>query len=38
MDVDYNKPGDVMSREIFTPGGLDYIFGRMVFLGINDWS
>lgn len=25
-DVDYNKPaGDVMSREIFTPGGLDYV-------------
>lgn len=39
LDVDFNKPGDdVMSREIFTPGGLDYIFGRMLFLGINDWS
>lgn len=39
LDVDYNKPGDdVMSREIFTPGGLDYVFGRMLFLGINDWS
>ncbi len=39
LDVDYSKPGvDVMSREIFTPGGLDYIFGRMLFLGINDWS
>ena len=39
LDVDYNKPGDdVMSREIFTPGGLDYIFGRMLFLGINNWS
>lgn len=39
LDVDYTKPGDdLMSREIFTPGGLDYIFGRMLFLGINDWS
>lgn len=39
LDVDYNKRGDdVVSREIFTPGGLDYIFGRMLFLGINDWS
>jgi len=39
LDVDYNKHADhVLSREIFTPGGLDYIFGRMLFLGINDWS
>ena len=39
LAVDYNKPGDdIMSREIFTPGGLGYIFGRMLFLGINDWS
>lgn len=39
MDVDYNEPGDsVMSREIFTPGGLDYIFSRMLSLGINNWS
>jgi SAM-dependent methyltransferase len=38
LNVDHNKAGDgVMSREIFTPGGLDYIFGRMLFLGINDW-
>ncbi|KAM3080789.1 hypothetical protein ACMFMG_005717 [Clarireedia jacksonii] len=39
LDVDYTKPrSDVMGREIFTPGGLDYIFGRMLFLGINDWA
>lgn len=37
LDVDHNKPSDVMSLEVFTPGGLDYIFGRMLFLGINDW-
>lgn len=38
LDVDINKPrNDVMSRQIFTPGELDYIFGRMLFLGINDW-
>ena len=38
LDVDCNNPGnDRMSREIFTPGGLDYIFGRMLFLGINNW-
>ncbi|KAI9647107.1 hypothetical protein NHQ30_005109 [Ciborinia camelliae] len=38
LDVDYNQPGsDIMSREIFIPGGLDYIFGRMLFLGINNW-
>lgn len=39
LDVDYDQPGDdIMSREIFTPGGLDYIFGRMLFLGISNWS
>lgn len=47
LDVDYGNPdkdrdndqsGSVMSREIFTPGGLDYIFGRMLFLGISDWT
>lgn len=39
LDVDINNPrDDVMSRQIFTPGELDYIFGRMLFLGINDWS
>ncbi|KAJ8068628.1 hypothetical protein OCU04_002333 [Sclerotinia nivalis] len=38
LDVDYNQPSnDIMSREIFTPGELDYVFGRMLFLGINDW-
>ena len=39
LDVDYNKAGDdVMSREIFAPGGLGYIFSRMLVLGINNWS
>ncbi|TGO14923.1 hypothetical protein BTUL_0046g00110 [Botrytis tulipae] len=38
LDVDYNQPDDgILSREIFNPGGLDYIFGRMLFLGINNW-
>ncbi|KAA8572291.1 hypothetical protein EYC84_002917 [Monilinia fructicola] len=38
LDVNYHQPSnDVMSREIFTPAGLDYIFGRMLFLGINNW-
>ena len=27
-----------LTRDIFTPGGLDYIFGRMLFLGISDWT
>lgn len=27
-----------MSRDILAPGGLGYIVGRMLFLGINDWS
>ena len=39
LDYDHDKPGDdVVSREILTAGGFDYIFGRMLFLGINDWS
>lgn len=38
LNVDWNQPGDdTMSREIFTPGGIDYVFGRMLFLGINNW-
>ncbi|THV51046.1 hypothetical protein BGAL_0125g00020 [Botrytis galanthina] len=38
LDVDYNQPNDgILSREIFNPEGLDYIFGRMLFLGINNW-
>ena len=36
LHIDYGKAGDdVMSNEIFTPGGLDYVFGRIVVLGIN---
>lgn len=47
LDIDFGKPdkdrdndesGSVMSKEIFTPGGLVYIFGRMLFLGISDWA
>ena len=34
LNIDHNKPCD----NIFTPGGLDYIFGRMLFVGINNWS
>ena len=47
LDIDHAESGNdrtsnhndnIMSREIFTPGGLDYIFGRMLFLGINNWA
>ncbi|KAE8149659.1 methyltransferase domain-containing protein [Aspergillus avenaceus] len=39
LEADDTRPAeDVMNREIFTPGGLDYIFGRMLFLGINNWQ
>ena len=32
------RPGqDILDTEAFKPGGLDYAFGRMLFLGINDW-
>lgn len=47
LDIDPGKPGNdhdneqtssAITREIFTPAGLDYIFGRMLFLGISDWT
>ncbi|KAG8526304.1 uncharacterized protein KY384_000297 [Bacidia gigantensis] len=47
LDIEYDKRENdsqkprndsVMSHEIFTPGELDYIFGRMLFLGISDWA
>ncbi|KAL8760701.1 MAG: hypothetical protein Q9184_003124 [Pyrenodesmia sp. 2 TL-2023] len=39
LDVDVHSLADgVMSGEIFKPVDLDYIFGRMLFLGINDWT
>ncbi|KAB8300499.1 hypothetical protein EYC80_000664 [Monilinia laxa] len=38
LDMEYHQhSNDVMTREIFTPAGLDYVFGRMLFLGINNW-
>jgi SAM-dependent methyltransferase len=37
MEVDNINPHNVMAQEIFTPCGIDYIFSRMLFLGINDW-
>ncbi|KAI4102003.1 MAG: hypothetical protein L6R37_004668 [Teloschistes peruensis] len=39
LDVAFDTPSDdTMSREIFVPDNLDYIFGRMLFLGIDNWS
>ncbi|KAF5856935.1 hypothetical protein ETB97_006516 [Aspergillus alliaceus] len=39
LEVDHGQStSNVMNREIFTPSELDYIFGKMLFLGINDWS
>ncbi|KAL8846245.1 MAG: hypothetical protein Q9221_008658 [Calogaya cf. arnoldii] len=47
LDIDHDgldrgrdeaQSDSVTSREVFTPGGLDYIFGRMLFLGISDWT
>ncbi|KAL8770385.1 MAG: hypothetical protein Q9203_004396 [Teloschistes exilis] len=39
LDAAFDRPGDdTMSREIFVPDNLDYIFGRMLFLGIDNWS
>ncbi|KAM7189893.1 S-adenosyl-L-methionine-dependent methyltransferase [Rhypophila sp. PSN 637] len=41
LDVDPNtteKPAAGQVGDIFAPNSLDYIFGRMLFLGINDWT
>jgi SAM-dependent methyltransferase len=39
LDVNLEDPSEgVVSREVFTPRNLDYIFGRMLFLGISDWK
>ena len=38
LEADRDEPdNEVMRREIFDPCGLDYIFGRMLFLGIDNW-
>ena len=37
-DRDTEQSGSAISRDIFAPAGLDYIFGRMLFLGISDWT
>ena len=37
LDVDLQSHGDHMSSESLAPGTVDYLFGRMLFLGINDW-
>lgn len=39
LHIDRSKPaGDnVMTHDIFASGSLGYVFGRMLFLGINDW-
>jgi SAM-dependent methyltransferase len=39
FDVDVSGGGeDVLNREVFQPDSLSYIFGRMLFLGLDDWS
>ncbi|KAK9424056.1 putative Methyltransferase domain-containing protein [Seiridium unicorne] len=40
LHVDHSNPAgdDFMTRRVFAPGSIDYVFGRMLFLGINDWT
>ncbi|KAF7589838.1 hypothetical protein BBP40_003596 [Aspergillus hancockii] len=39
LDIDPSQHTDnEFSREIFTPGSVDYLFGLKLFLGINDWA
>ncbi|KAH8802445.1 S-adenosyl-L-methionine-dependent methyltransferase [Xylogone sp. PMI_703] len=37
LQADDTKPLNDAMRQVFAPGGLDYIFGRMLFMGINNW-
>lgn len=37
LDVNLSKHDDHMSAESLAPGTVDYLFGRMLFLGISDW-
>lgn len=37
LDIDLSKHDDHMSAESLAPGTVDYMFGRMLFLGISDW-
>lgn len=38
LDVDMQSGDDHLSSDSLVPGTVDYLFGRMLFLGINDWS
>jgi SAM-dependent methyltransferase len=38
LDIDPQKPGaEFIKSTLATSEGADYLFGRMLFLGINDW-
>ncbi|KAF1736416.1 Secondary metabolism regulator laeA [Beauveria bassiana] len=37
LDVDIEKQTDSLSRSALAPTSVGYFFGRMLFLGINDW-
>lgn len=37
LDVDMEKQTDSLSRGALAPNTISYFFGRMLFLGINDW-
>ena len=39
LNVDVSQPDDdTMHCEIFTPDGLDYVFGRKLFLRVKKWQ
>ncbi|KAL9600012.1 MAG: hypothetical protein Q9219_003481 [cf. Caloplaca sp. 3 TL-2023] len=35
---DIDRSASTTNKETLTPSGFDYIFGRMLFLGISDWT
>ncbi|ETS87857.1 hypothetical protein PFICI_01685 [Pestalotiopsis fici W106-1] len=39
LEVDFTTPSDdLLHQEVFAPSSVEYIFGRMLFLGISDWK
>lgn len=37
VDHSNSDEDDIMTRKICAPGSIDYVFGRMLFLGIDNW-
>lgn len=38
LDTNFNEGSSNPGNDVFSTGTVDYVFGRMLFLGINDWQ